>query len=358
MNMDRINSLLTKFPRVELANIPTPIEKMHRLSEYISGPQYFAKRDDLTGFAGGGNKARQLEYSFGDAIRCGADMVLITGAVQSNYVRSAAAAAAKLGLSCHVQLENRVSDMPPPYHRSGNVLLNKLFGASSSTFHIGEDEAAADANIADIAKDFAKKGKKPYLLTLSPDTKPLGALGYIRCAGEILDQLNNQKQSVEKIVVASGSAATHVGILLGLRLLGSEIPVHGICVRRDRNQQILRVEGIVRLAEHLIGCGKVVQGKDIKCHDDWLAPGYGKTNGLVHEAMMLAGSLEGMIVDPVYTAKSLAGAIGLYRLGVFNNSQNILYLHTGGMPALFAYEDEITEKLNEGLSIKYRKNKP
>ena len=263
MNMDRINSLLTKFPRVELANIPTPIEKMHRLSEYISGPQYFAKRDDLTGFAGGGNKARQLEYSFGDAVRCGADMVLITGAVQSNYVRSAAAAAAKLGLSCHVQLENRVSDMPPPYHRSGNVLLNKLFGVSSSTFHIGEDEAAADANIADIAKDYAKKGKKPYLLTLSPDTKPLGALGYIRCAGEILDQLNNQKQSVEKIVVASGSAATHVGILLGLRLLGSEIPVHGVCVRRDKNQQILRVEGIVRLAEHLIGCGKVVQGKDI-----------------------------------------------------------------------------------------------
>ena len=174
----------------------------------------------------------------------------------------------------------------------------------------------------------------------------------------IRDRLNNQKQSVEKIVVASGSAATHVGILLGLRLLGSEIPVHGICVRRDRNQQILRVEGIVRLAEHLIGCGKVVQNKDIKCHDDWLAPGYGKMNESVHEAMTLAGTLEGMIVDPVYTAKSLAGAIGLFRQGVFNNAQNILYLHTGGMPAIFAYEGEITEKLNKSSSIKHPNHKP
>ena len=345
-NIDQINSLLTKFPRVELANIPTPLEKMQRLSEHISGPSYFVKRDDLTGFAGGGNKARQLEYSFGEAIHCGADMILVTGAVQSNYVRSAAAAAAKLGLSCHVQLENRVDDMPSSYHRSGNVLLNKLFGASISTFHIGEDESAADANIADIASDYVKKGKKPYLLTLSPDTKPLGALGYILCAGEILDQLRDQKKSISAIVVASGSAATHVGLLLGLRLLGSNIPVHGICVRRDKKQQVSRVKGIVRLAENLIGCGEVVQDSDIKCHDEWLHPGYGKANELVYEAMTLAGSLEAMVVDPVYTAKSFAGAVGLYRQGVFNNSQNILYLHTGGTPEIFAYARQITEMLN------------
>ena len=350
-NLDHINSLLSIFPRVELANIPTPLEKMQRLSEHIAGPIYFAKRDDLTGFAGGGNKARQLEYSFGDALHCGADMILVTGAVQSNYVRSAAAAAAKFGLSCHVQLENRVSDMPSSYHQSGNVLLTKLFGASASTLHIGEDEAAADANIADIASDYAKKGKKPYLLTLSPDTKPLGALGYMRCAGEILDQLHNQKQSVDAIVVASGSAATHVGLLLGLRLLGSEIAVYGICVRRDKKQQTLRVKSIVRLAEKLIGCGQVVQDNDIKCYDDWLCPGYGKTNALVYESMTLAGNLEGMIVDPVYTAKSLAGALGLFRHGVFNEAQNILYLHTGGTPAVFAYEDELTAKLSENLSI-------
>ena len=334
------------FPRVELANIPTPLEKMQRLSEHIAGPSYFVKRDDLTGFAGGGNKARQLEYSFGEAIHRGADMILVTGAVQSNYVRSAAAAAAKFGLSCHVQLENRVDTMPSSYHQSGNVLLNKLFGASTSTFHIGEDEAAADANITDIARDYAKKGKKPYLLTLSPDTKPLGALGYMRCAGEILDQLKKQKKSVSAIVVASGSAATHVGLLLGLRLLRSRIPVYGICVRRDKKQQVSRVKGIVRLAENLIGCGEVVQEDDIKCHDEWLHPGYGRTNEFVYEAMTLAGNLEAMVVDPVYTAKSFAGAIGLYRQGLFDKSQNILYLHTGGTPAIFAYEREITEMLN------------
>ena len=132
----------------------------------------------------------------------------------------------------------------------------------------------------------------------------------------------------------------------------------GICVRRDKKQQTSRVKGIVRLAENLIGCGHVVQDSDIQCHDDWLAPGYGKMNASVHEAMTLAGTLEGMIVDPVYTAKSLAGAIGLHRQGVFNNTQNILYLHTGGMPAIFAYEDKITEKLNESLSIKYPNYKP
>lgn len=341
-NMDRLNSYLINFPRTQLANTPTPLEKMPRLSENINGPVYFVKRDDLTGFAGGGNKARQLEYSFGDAIKNGATMILITGAVQSNYVRSAAAAAAKLGLACHVQLENRVGGMPGIYHSSGNVLLNKIFGASSSTFPIGEDEAAADTNIANIAKGFIKKGEKPYLLTLSADTKPLGSLGYIRCAGEILDQINDLEQPIDAIVVASGSAATHVGLLLGLRLLGSKISVHGICVRRDTHQQIARVEGITRLAEDLIGCGKLVEDDDIRCHDDWLTPGYGKTNQSVYEAMALAGSLEGIVVDPVYTAKSLAGAIGLYRQGLLHKGQRILYLHTGGMPALFAYENEIT----------------
>ena len=341
-NVDQINSYLVNFPRIQLANTPTPLEKMPRLSKNINGPIYFAKRDDLTGFAGGGNKARQLEYSFGDAIKNGATMILITGAVQSNYVRSAAAAAAKLGLACHVQLENRVAGMPEIYHSSGNVLLNKIFGASSSTFPIGEDEAAADTNIADISKDFIKKGEKPYLLTLSADTKPLGSLGYMRCAGEVLDQLSDLEQPIDAIVLASGSAATHVGILLGLRLLGSKISVHGICVRRDKDQQIARVKGIIRLAENLIGCGRIVEDGDIECHDNWLAPGYGKSNKSVYEAMTLAGSLEGIVVDPVYTAKSLAGAIGLYRQGLFHRGQNVVYLHTGGMPALFAYEDEIT----------------
>jgi D-cysteine desulfhydrase family pyridoxal phosphate-dependent enzyme len=345
-NLERIESYLKPFPRVLLANTPTPLEKLPRLSSKIGGPTFFAKRDDMTGFASGGNKARQLEFSFGEACSIGADTVLITGAVQSNYIRSAAAAAAKLGMACHVQLEDRVAEMDSTYHATGNVLLNKIFGATSSTFHLGENEAAADSNLENIAEKYRKKGHNPYLLTLSADTKPLGSLGYMICAAEILDQIDQKKQTIDAIVLASGSAATHVGTLLGLRLLGSNIPVYGICVRRDKEQQYQRVKGIIRLAEELINCGEIVNNNDIKCHDEWLSPGYGKTNKSVYEALMLAGQLEGMILDPVYTAKSFAGAIGLSRQGLFTNKENILYIHTGGMPALFAYEKDLTNSIS------------
>ncbi len=335
--MQELNTRLDKFPRVILAHVPTPIEAMPRLTAHVGGAALLAKRDDMTGFAAGGNKVRQLEYSFGAAVAEGADIVLITGAVQSNYIRTTAAAAAKLGMACHVQFEERVAGMGKDYYASGNALLDRIFGASTSTFPSGEDEGAADASIAGLAEQYRANGRKPYLMTLSAVTKPLGSLGYMRCAAEILDQTTVLGEPIDAIVLASGSAATHVGTLLGLRLLGSDIPVHGICVRRDATYQTDRVRGISRLAEDLLGCGRLVEDGDILCHDDWLGPGYGRLTDSTHEAIGLAGRLEGMIVDPVYTAKSLAGAIGLSRRGVFSQGQKVLYLHTGGMPAVFAY---------------------
>lgn len=339
---EELDRHLGHLPRVKLANTPTPIEALTRLSAAVGGgANLLAKRDDMTGFATGGNKARQLEYSMGAAVDAGADMILVTGAVQSNYMRTAAAAAAKLGMGCHLQFENRVPDMDAGYHENGNVLLDRLFGATTSTFPLGEDEAAADGNLAQIAGTYRSQGKTTYQLKLSADTKPLGSLGYMRCAAEILDQIAAGEPGIDAIVLASGSAATHVGMLLGLRLLCSDIPVHGICVRRDAAQQSQRVRDIVRLAEGLVGCGPVVDDAEVLCHDDWFGPGYGRPIESTHEAIRLAGRMEGIIVDPVYTAKSLAGAIGLTRAGAFEAGSRVLWVHTGGLPSVFAYGDKM-----------------
>ena len=340
---DELDGHLARLPRVILAHVPTPIEAMARLSEAASGSTLLAKRDDLTGFATGGNKARQLEYSMGAAVAAGTNMLLVTGAVQSNFMRTAAAAAAKLGMGCHLQLEDRVAGMDASYHANGNVLLDRLFGATTSTFHIGEDEAAADENLAKIAGTYRNQGKTTYQLTLSADTKPLGSLGYMRCAAEILDQISDGEPPIDAIVLASGSASTHVGMLLGLRLLGSDTPVHGICVRRNAVQQTQRVRDIVRLAEELVGCGHVVCDSEVLCHDKWFGPGYGQPVESTREAIDLAGRLEAIIVDPVYTGKSLAGAIGLSRDGVISKGQRVLWVHTGGLPAVFAYGQKMLE---------------
>jgi len=344
---DALQLRLDGFPRVRLGHFPTPLEKMERLAGHLSEelggpvPSLWVKRDDCSGVATGGNKVRQLEYSFGAAMAAGADTAVITGAVQSNYMRTAAAFAAKLGMECHVQLENRVEGMGEEYHKSGNVLLDRIFGAHMHHFPLGEDEKAADANLNSIAARLKREGKNPYLFTLSADTKPTGSLGYMQCAVELLKQADAGDMQFDAVVVPSGSAATHVGTLLGLRLAGYTGPVHGICVRRGAKSQTERVLSITRMAEDMLGCGEIVSESDVQCRDDWLGPSYGKMVESTHEAIDLAGRLEALVVDPVYTAKSLAGLIGLTRAGAFDGMENVLYLHTGGLPALFAYRSAI-----------------
>ena len=344
---DALQHRLNGFPRVRLGHFPTPLEKMERLTGHLSKelgcqvPTLWVKRDDCTGIATGGNKVRQLEYSFGAAKAAGADTAVITGAVQSNYMRTAAAFAAKLGMESHVQLENRVEGMGEEYHKSGNVLLDRMFGAHLHYFPLGEDEKAADANLSSIAERLKQEGRKPYLFTLSADTRPTGSLGYMQCAVELLEQTSQTGMKFDAVVVPSGSAATHVGTLLGLRLAGYDGPVHGICVRRDAKSQAERVLSITRLAEDMLGYGRTVSESDVLCHDDWLGPSYGKMVESTHEAIDLAGRLEALIVDPVYTAKSLAGLIGLTRNGTFNGMQNVLYIHTGGLPSVFAYRSAL-----------------
>jgi D-cysteine desulfhydrase family pyridoxal phosphate-dependent enzyme len=296
------------------------------------------KRDDLTGLAFGGNKVRKLEFYFGRALEAGADTVLVTGAVQSNYVRVVAACAARLGLGCHIQLEARVTGMDTTYRSSGNVLLNDLLGAVRHDFPHGEDEEAADRRLLTIADDLTRLGRRPYVIPLGPAHPPLGALGYVAGAAELLRQAID---GFDLVVVASGSGLTHAGLLFGLRALGWRGRVVGICVRRAANQQTPRIVGHCERIATLLGVENCVSPDDVEVHDDVLAPGYGQLNSAVANAIHVAARLEGLLVEPVYTGRALAGLIACVADGRIAPGSRAIFIHTGGLPALFGYERDL-----------------
>ncbi len=332
---------LSAFPRVALAHTPTPFEPLPNLTRKLNGPRLFVKRDDCTGLAMGGNKARHLEFYFGEAMTQEADTVLITGAVQSNFLRMTAAAAAKLGLACELQREDRVRGMGTEYHSSGNVLLDRLYGATIHTCPEDEDEQGADAALEKIADAIRSEGGRPYVIHLGAEHPPIGALGYIDAAREIMEQASHAGIQVGVVVVPSGSALTHAGVLVGLRLLGQKIPVLGICVRRDQAQQAERVlKRALQVAELLRHPG-LIGPDDVWVDDQVLAPGYGLTNEATNAAILLAARTEGLLVDPVYSGKTLAGMIALIRQGKIPADWNVVFLHTGGAPALFGYQHEL-----------------
>lgn len=335
---------LAGYPRAPLAHRPTPLEPMPRLTARLGGAALFVKRDDCTGLAFGGNKVRQLEFHFGAALAAGADTVLITGAVQSNYVRTAAAAAARLGLACEVQLEDRVKMTAPEYADSGNVLLDRLFGATVRHFPGGADEGAADRALDERAAELRSTGRRPYVIHLGAGHVPLGALAYVETAQEVLAQIR-EVGTVDAFVVASGSATTHAGLLVGLRSNGSSARVYGICVRRDRMAQRERVHRCVAMTEELLACPGIVREDEILVTDSCLGPGYGQMDEGTLEAITLAARTEGLVLDPVYTGKTCAGLIDLVRSGEIGEDEVAILVHTGGSPALFAYARPITEYL-------------
>ncbi len=331
--------LTDKFPRAILAHTPTPIEHLKNLSRELGGPEIWVKRDDNTGLAFGGNKARQLEYYMGEAVEQGADTILITSAVQSNYLRSAVAAARKYAMDVEVQLEERVPDRPEEYYRSGNPYLMRLMGAKLHSYPVGEDEEGADNAMFERAEELKKEGKNAYVVPLAGTHTPLGAFGYVDCAEELLGQIKEQTIDIDLVVTASGSGTTHTGLVAGLRALGSQVPVYGICVRRDKNAQFDRVFDKSKLVAEMIGWDGEIVADDIKLTDATLAPGYGQLNPAVKEAINLAAKSEGLLVDPVYTGKALAGLIQLIRTGEVADKKRILFIHTGGTPALFGYPE-------------------
>ena len=284
---------IARFPRVRLGHAPTPLDAAPNLGAAL-GVELWIKRDDCTGLAFGGNKVRQLEFELGEAQARGADTVLVTGAVQSNMVRLTASGARRLGMEAHVQLEDRVKGDGELYRTSGNLLLNRMLGATLHAFPVGEDEAAA---------------------------------------GEVMEQARALGIGFDAVVCASGSALTQAGTLVGMRALGERTPVYGICVRREARAQGARVAKLAAM----IGRPAAFEAADVEVDDGVLPPGYGRLNDAVREAMAMAARHEALLLDPVYTGKTMAGLIAQVRAGRIAAGSRVLFIHTGGQPALFAY---------------------
>ena len=332
---------LDALPRRPLAQLPTPLEPMANLEQRFDNVRLFIKRDDCTGLAMGGNKLRQLEFYFGEAVRQEADTVLITGAVQSNFVRLAAASANKLGMHCHIQLEQRVAKNDPLYANSGNVLLDRMLGATMHTYPHGEDEAGADAQLESIADELRVKGCNPYIIHLAPGHPPIGALGYVDAAREIMQQATDEGITIDEVIVPSGSGHTHGGLLFGLRAWGATMPVTGICVRRDAGAQHPRIVERTDQIADLLGVDNPVGSDDVVVIDEFLKPGYGQLNDPTRKAIALAARTEGALLDPVYSGKTMAGCLA--SASRIEGPRTILFIHTGGTPAIFAYQAELSE---------------
>jgi len=328
--------LLRDFPRVSLAHLPTPLEHLPRLSEHLGGPDIYVKRDDCTGLASGGNKTRKLEYSMAEALQQGADTIITVGAVQSNHVRQTAAAACKLGLQCEVLLEHRVADPSEPYATSGNVLLDRIFGANLREYPGGSD---FDKAMAEVADEVTANGGRPYIIPGGASNK-VGALGYVNCAIELLDQIKNQGLDIAHIITATGSAGTQGGLIVGLKAMESDIPLLGIGVNVPQQEQEEKVYDLAcETAEYIGKPGCVARG-DVVANCDYVGDGYGVPTDSMNEAVLMLARYEGLLFDPVYSGKGLAGMIDLIRTGSLS-SGNIVFLHTGGSAALFAYVDQL-----------------
>lgn len=327
--------LLSRFPRVSLAHLPTPLELLPRLSEHLGGPNIYVKRDDCTGLGTGGNKTRKLEFLMADAIAQNADVVITQGAVQSNHARQTAAAAARLGMECELIFEKRVTDPSDPYLNSGNVLLDRIFGARLRDVAKGSDMNAA---MEALAAELRGQGRTPYIIP-GGGSNPIGALGYVDCALETTAQANRAGLVIDHIVLATGSAGTQAGLLAGLKATHANIPVLGIGVNAPRDPQEEKVYKLAVETAEYIGAPGVVQRSDVVANCDYVGEGYGLATESMNDAVMLLARLEGLLFDPVYSGKGLAGMLDLVKSGHFAGANNIVFLHTGGVAGLFGYAD-------------------
>lgn len=323
---------LTRFPRLEFIGAPTPLEYLPRFSDYL-GRDIFIKRDDVTPMAMGGNKLRKLEFLAADALREGADTLITAGAIQSNHVRQTAAVAAKLGLHCVALLENPIGTHAENYLTNGNRLLLDLFNVQVEMVEALTDPTA---QLDELATRLEAQGFRPYIIPVG-GSNALGALGYVESALEITQQCEGAV-SLSSVVVASGSAGTHAGLAVGLEQLLPDVELIGVTVSRsvaDQKPKVVTLQQAV--AEQLA----LKATADIQLWDDYFAPGYGTPNEEGMDAVKLLARLEGILLDPVYTGKAMAGLIDGIEQKRFKDEGPILFVHTGGAPALFAYHPHV-----------------
>ncbi|MCC6880382.1 MAG: D-cysteine desulfhydrase family protein [Rhodocyclaceae bacterium] len=315
--------------------MPTPIEPLPRLSAHMGGPRLFVKRDDLTGLGLGGNKLRKLEFLLGEALAQGADTVLTVGALQSNHARQTAAACARLGLDCELVLR-RGSHASEAYLNSGNLLLDRLFGAR---LHLLQAQESREERMEARAEDLRAAGRRPYCVPVGGSCG-LGDLGYVACAEEIIAQSEDMNVRFDAVVVATGSGGTQGGLVAGMRLLEGA-PVIGMAVEGTRAEQEALAAAQAMETLHLLGRDAADLGSSVAVMDDFVGSGYAKPTDSMREALSLAARFEGLVLDPVYTGKAFAGLIALARSGRFNNDQSLLFVHTGGVPGLFGYPESV-----------------
>ncbi len=323
-----------EIPRIEITHAPTPLELAPRLSQAL-GCQLYIKRDDCTGLAGGGNKTRKLEYLIADAQRSGADTLVTVGGLQSNHARQTAAAAAKFGFACELILEEVAGTPEVDYYSNGNLLLDSLLGARIHRIEAGED---GNVHAASLLEKLSAEGRKPYLIPLG-GSNATGSFGYVRCALELVQQLRERSLHIDQIVLASGSAGTQAGLLAGLIVADVDIPVLGISVSRSTEVQrdlvhklLLQVLAALELDAGMAQARVVTNG-------NYFGAGYGIATPAMIDAVKRCAQLEGLLLDPVYTGKAMAGFIDLCERGSIPAGSNQLFLHSGGNPGLYAYRE-------------------
>lgn len=341
MNLDR-------FSRVALCHRPTALEPLDRLTQHLGGPRLFVKRDDCTGLALGGNKARKLEFLLADALERGADTVVTIGGLQSNHCRQTAAAAAKLGLRCELILPHLSRFASSTYDDGGNVLLDRLLGAKLHVVHSMEEAATKTREVLDAIR---ARGDTPYFIPAGGSTA-LGALGYVDAAFELATQARDRGLHIDHVVVTTGSSTTHAGLVVGFAAVEQSPEfdcrpkIHGISVYQRREPALAIVRQRARETAELLELDTAGLDERVEVTDEYLGRGYGEpTEGMV-EAVGLAARLEGLLIDPVYTGKTLAGLIDLVRKGFFAAEANVVFWHTGGTPALFAYREAFDSLLD------------
>lgn len=330
---------LARFARRKYTPRATPLERLDHLSAHLGGPEIWIKRDDQLGLTAGGNKTRKLEFLVADALAEGADTLVTVGAVQSNHCRLTLAAAVKEGLRCRLVIEERVANSYDP-DASGNNFLYRLLGVEAITVvPAGTDLAAA---MEEVLAELAAEGRKGYAIP-GGGSNALGALGYAACAQETLQQMFEQSLTFDRLVCASGSGGTHAGLLAGLHADSADLPVVGISVRAERGQQEERIHGLARQTAELAGSRSPVPREAVAVVDDYVGPGYSLPTPEMIEAVRMFARLEGILLDPVYTGKAAAGLIGMARSSQLASDERVLFLHTGGAPALYAYQNVILD---------------
>lgn len=343
LSTQELRSRIAAVPRIPLAHLPTPLELLPRFSKAVSanGPRIWVKRDDCTGLLFGGNKARHNEFLIADALAKGADLVVWGAGVQSNNCRQTAAACAKVGLDIHLVLgRGKPATGPDPVQ--GNLLLDHIVGAS---IEIVEEPIGPllDQKIAEVAERFRAQGRKVYLWD-RPVVLPLAAVSYALCMAEIVEQSSATGFEPSAVYVSS-SGSTGAGVALGAKALGVNYPVKSIAPMIWPWDSQLELSATANRVAELIGIETRLEPKDILFIGDYLGPGYGKPSDAGIEAMMLLARTEGVLVEHVYTAKALSGLIDHIRAGHFRADQDVVFLHTGGTPAIFAEAEMLAARI-------------